>query len=77
MLQNMGNTLLEIGNAFRVRVPGRHIVVAGFPVRAVEGWQVVFGNISIVSPTAKLVPVMQRDREFDVYNDAESAIKSV
>lgn len=66
VLQDMSDAVLEIRDAFGIRIPGCYIVVAGFPVGAVKRWQVVFGDVGIVAPAAQLVPVVQRNCDLDV-----------
>lgn len=58
MFQDMGDAIFEVRHAVGVRVPGCHVVVAGFSVGAVEGWEVVFGNVGVVAPAAKLVSIV-------------------
>lgn len=58
VLQDVRNAILEVRDAVGVGVPGCDVVVAGFSVGAVEGWQVVFGNVGVVAPAAKLVSIV-------------------
>ena len=58
VLQDVGDAILEIGDAVGVGVPGCDIVGAGFSVRAVEGWQLVFGDVCVVAPAAELVTIV-------------------
>lgn len=66
VFQDVGNAILEIGDAIWIRIPGCDVVVAGFSIGAVEGWEVVFGNVCVVAPAAELIPIVQRDCELDV-----------
>lgn len=70
----MSDAIVEVRDAFGVGVPGCHVVIAGFSVRAIECWKVVLGNVGVVAPAAELVAIVQGDCELDVWNDeAESA----
>jgi len=63
----MFNAVLEISHAVGIGVPRRYIVVACFSKGAVERWKVVFADVRVVAPAAELVPVVQRNREFNVW----------
>jgi hypothetical protein len=67
VFQDMSNAVVEVSNAVRVGVPGRHIVVAGFPDGAVEGGERVFADVGVVAPAAELVAVVEGDCEFDIW----------
>lgn len=69
VLQDVDDAVFEVGDAVGVRVPELDVVVARFSDGAVEDWEVVFGDVSVVAPTAELVTVVHRDCEFDVYGD--------
>ena len=74
VFQDVGDAIVEIRDAFGVRVPGRHVIVAGFSVGAVECWKIVLGNVGVVAPAAELVSIVQGVCELDVWNEeAESA----
>ncbi len=62
----MSDAVLEIRDACGIGVPGCYVVVAGFPVRAVEGWKIVLGDVSVVTPAAELVSIVECDCQFDV-----------
>jgi len=66
VLQDVSDTVVEIGDAGGIGVPRCYVVVAGFSVGAVECWEVVFGNVGIVAPAAELVAIVEGDCEFDI-----------
>jgi hypothetical protein len=66
VFQDVGNAIFEVGDAIWTRVPRCDVVVAGFSVGAVQGWQVVFGDVCVVAPAAELISIVQRDCELDV-----------
>lgn len=72
VFQDVGNAIIEIGDAVGIGVPGCHVVVACFSVGAIECWEVVFGNVGIVAPAAELVSIVQCDGELDIWSDIKS-----
>lgn len=71
VLQDMSDAILEIGHTSRTGIPRCDIVVASLSVRAVERWEVVLGDVSIVSPAAQLVAVVDCNGELDVYRNVK------
>ena len=75
VLQDVSDTFVEIGDAGGIGVPGCYVVIAGFSVGAIEGWEVVFGDVGVVAPAAELVAIVGGDCELDVWNDAGLAFR--
>jgi hypothetical protein len=57
----MGDAVVEVRHAVRIRVPRRHIIVARFSEGAIEGGERVFTDVRVVAPAAELVAVVEGD----------------
>ena len=52
MLQDMGDTVVEVSYAVRISVPTRDVVVTSFAERTVESRQIVLADVRVIAPTA-------------------------
>lgn len=68
MFEDVTDPILKVRDAVRVRVPELHVVITGTSSGAIYCRKVIFVDIGIITPAAKLVTVMQSNHELNVYS---------
>lgn len=66
VLKDVLNAIFKVRNTIGIPIPKLDVVVTGLAKGAVQRREMVLFNISVISPTAKLVAIMHGDDQFDI-----------